>query len=146
MTILTNHLIADVSRLSMVQIISRIAILIIALGLNCILPSPITILFVTVFTVMMLVWQIVGLMSDDAAVLDSALYFVYLIITVVGECMQMEELEKENRRLTQENGELMREKEQLQRTTPLANVYLPSIKLTVIVLILAVTGCALAIW
>ena len=131
MTILTNHLIADVSRLSMV---------------HCILPSPITILFVTVFTVMMLVWQIVGLMSDDAAVLDSALYFVYLIITVVGECMQMEELEKENRRLTQENGELMREKEQLQRTTPLANVYLPSIKLTVIVLILAVTGCALAIW
>jgi cell shape-determining protein MreC len=113
MTILTNHLIADVSRLSMAQIIPRIAIFLIALGLNRILPFPLVILFVTVLTILVVKWQTFGYMSNDGAVVDSALYFGYLIATTVGEWMQKKKLIRENRQLTQENGEVVQEKEQL---------------------------------
>jgi cell shape-determining protein MreC len=96
MTILTNHLIADVSRLSMAQIIPRIAIFLIALGLNRILPFPLVILFVTVLTILVVKWQTFG-----------------YIATTVGEWMQKKKLIRENRQLTQENGEVVQEKEQL---------------------------------
>jgi hypothetical protein len=108
MTVLTNHLVADAARLSMAQLIPRIAIFLIALGLNRILPSPIAI--VTAFTILVVKWQTVGHMSDRGAVVDSALYFSYLIATIVGEWMQKKKLVREIRRLTQKNDELTREK------------------------------------
>ncbi|OSS44832.1 hypothetical protein B5807_10592 [Epicoccum nigrum] len=110
MTVLTNHLVADAARLSMAQLIPRIAIFLIALGLNRILPSPIAITIVTAFTILVVKWQTVGHMSDRGAVVDSALYFSYLIATIVGEWMQKKKLVREIRRLTQKNDELTREK------------------------------------
>jgi hypothetical protein len=93
----------------MAQLIPRIAIFLIALGLNRILPSPIAITIVTAFTILVVKWQTVGHMSDRGAVVDSALYFSYLIATIVGEWMQ-KKLVREIRRLTQKNDELTREK------------------------------------
>ena len=115
-TTLTNHLIMDASRLSIAQLIPRLAIFLIALSLNRILPSPLAILIVTVFTILVVKWQTVGHMSDHGAVVDSALYFVYLITTTMEEWMQKKKkLTGEICRLKQEKGELEREKEQLSR-------------------------------
>jgi hypothetical protein len=158
--ILTNHLIADASRLAMAQLITRLAIFLVALCLNRILPPPLAILIVTVFTILVVKWQTVGHMSDHGAVLDSALYFVYLITTTMEEWIQKKKLARENHRLTQENGVLMRDKEQLaqdkeqlahdkeqlQHNTLFDKLRLPTVKLTIAVLILAVAGCALVTW
>ena len=165
----------DASRLSTAQLIPRLAIFLIALALNRLLPSPLAILIVTVFTILVVKWQTVGHMSDHGAVVDSALYFVYLITTIVGEWMQKKKLTKENHRLTQEKGELEREKEQLvqdneqlaqdkehlqhnpphlgttllaklQPSSVLAKLRPSSVKLAIAMLILAVAGCAFATW
>jgi hypothetical protein len=71
-TILTNHLIENESHLSMAQLILRIAISLIALSLNLILPPPLAILYVTALKYLVK-WQTVGHMSDHGAVLESAL-------------------------------------------------------------------------
>jgi hypothetical protein len=109
------------------HIIERIAFFLIALGLNCIFPSPVAFFSVTVLGILW--WECMyllemyetspyvrewtGHMSHDAAYVELALYFCYLIATIVGEWIQKKKLIRENRRLTQENGELVRVNEQL---------------------------------
>jgi hypothetical protein len=122
-----KNLVADASRLDMGHIIERIAFFLIALGLNCIFPSPVAFFSVTVLGILW--WECMyllemyetspyvrewtGHMSHDAAYVELALYFCYLIATIVGEWIQKKKLIRENRRLTQENGELVRVNEQL---------------------------------
>jgi hypothetical protein len=130
-----KNLVADASRLDMGHIIERIAFFFIALGLNCIFPSPVAFFSVTVLAI--LVWKCLYLryvqdmtyyygkaimesrnnhMVRDSAYVDLALYFCYLIATIVGEWIQKKKLTSEICQLKQENGELVRRRSSLYKT------------------------------